>query len=367
MDNSLAGYHLFFATFAFVLGAVVGSFLNVCIYRMPLDLSVNEPRRSFCPACKKQLRWYQNIPLLSWLFLRGRCSNCGSKISFRYFLVELVTALLFLAVWLQFPWPVAIAYWIFVSLLLVGIFVDLEHFIIPDEVTIGGTIAGILASFLVPALMSTEGRWVALLTSAFSALLGYVILWIVLEAGKKAFGKKKIQLDAPTPFTWTRKGDDADFLVGEEQALWSDYFSRESDLLILLCDEAVIDGRDAGKADLRFHYNRVNISGEEILLDTIERISGVVRELQIPREAMGRGDLKFLAAIGAFLGWRAVLFSVFAGSLLGSLVGLATLLVGPRVWSAKIPFGPYLAFGALLWMFFGESLLSWSMAMLSPQ
>ena len=80
-----------------------------------------------------------------------------------------------------------------------------------------------------------------------------------------------------------------------------------------------------------------------------------MRELQIPREAMGRGDLKFLAAIGAFLGWRAVLFSLFAGSLLGSVVGLMTLVIGKRVWSAKLPFGPYLAFGALIWMFFGES------------
>jgi len=366
MDNSLAGYHFFFATFAFVLGAVVGSFLNVCIYRMPLDLSVNEPRRSFCPACKKQLKWHQNIPLLSWLFLRGRCANCGSQIAFRYFVVELVTALLFFAVWLQSPWPIALAYWVFVSLLIVGIFIDLEHFIIPDEVTIGGIIAGILASFLVPALMSTESRWAALLTSALSALLGYAILWIVLEAGKKVFGKKKIQLDAPTPFTWTRKGEDADFVVGEEQGLWSDYFSRETDLLVLLCDEAVVDTRNLGKTDLRFHYNRVRIDGEEISLDTLEQISGIVRELQIPREAMGRGDLKFLAAIGAFLGWRAVLFSVFAGSLLGSLVGLATLLIGRRVWSAKLPFGPYLAFGGLGWMFFGESLLSWYMGLLNP-
>src|SRR6266704_793937 len=118
MDNALAGYHPFFGTFAFVLGAVVGSFLNVCIYRMPLDLSVNEPRRSFCPECKTQLKWYQNIPLLSWLFLQGRCANCGSQITFRYFVVELVTALLFLAVWLQFRWPIVLAYWVFVSLLL---------------------------------------------------------------------------------------------------------------------------------------------------------------------------------------------------------------------------------------------------------
>jgi leader peptidase (prepilin peptidase) / N-methyltransferase len=366
MDKAFAAYHFFFGTFAFIFGAVVGSFLNVCIYRMPLDLSVNEPRRSFCPACKKQLPWHQNIPLLSWLFLRGRCANCGARIAFRYFAVELLTALLFLAVWRQFPWQVALAYWIFVSLLIVGTFIDFEHFIIPDEVTIGGTVAGIVASLLVPALMGSYGRWNALGTSALSAALGYVILWIVLEAGKKAFGKKRIRLDAPTPFTWTRKDDDADFVVGDEQGLWSDYFSRENDLLILLCDEAVIDARPVGKSELRFHYNRVNIAGEEILLDKLERISGVVHELQIPREAMGRGDLKFLAAIGAFLGWRAVLFSVFAGSLLGSLVGLATMLIGKRVWSAKLPFGPYLAFGGLIWMFFGQSLLHWYLGLLNP-
>jgi leader peptidase (prepilin peptidase) / N-methyltransferase len=154
--------------------------------------------------------------------------------------------------------------------------------------------------------------------------------------------------------------------VGEEQSLWSDYFSRESDVLILRCDEVIVDGRNLGNKDLRFYYNRVNIDGEEISLDAIEQISGVVRELVIPREAMGRGDLKFLAAIGAFLGWRAVLFSVFAGSLLGSLMGLATLLIGRRVWSAKLPFGPYLAFGALVWMFFGQSLLSWYLGLLNP-
>src|SRR5678815_2486541 len=111
MVDSLAAYHFLFAAFAFCLGAVVGSFLNVCIYRLPLDLSVNQPRRSFCPSCKKQLTWYQNIPLLSWLFLRGKCANCGTRISFRYFAVELLTALLFLWVWKSFPWDMAIAYW----------------------------------------------------------------------------------------------------------------------------------------------------------------------------------------------------------------------------------------------------------------
>ena len=88
--------------------------------------------------------------------------------------------------------------------------------------------------------------------------------------------------------------------------------------------------------------------------------------MEIPREAMGRGDLKFLAAIGAFLGWRAVLFSVFAGSLVGSFVGIAMMLFGKRVSSAKLPFGPYLAAGALVWMFFGEALLSWYFGLLGP-
>jgi leader peptidase (prepilin peptidase) / N-methyltransferase len=366
MGNSLAGYQFFFNTIAFALGAVVGSFLNVCIYRLPLDLSVNEPRRSFCPSCKKQLTWYQNVPLLSWLFLRGKCANCGARIAFRYFAVELLTALLFAWVWKMFPWPVAIAYWVFVSLLIAATFIDFEHFIIPDEITIGGTIAGVLASLAVPELMDTTSRGRAVIVSVLSAALGYVVLWVVLEAGKKVFGKKKIRLDAPAPFSWIRKGDDADFVVGDEQGLWSDYFARETDQLILHCDEAIVGGRNLGAADLRFHYDRVNLGDEQIALDTLDTIGGVVRELEIPREAMGRGDLKFLAAIGAFLGWRAVLFSVFAGSLAGSFVGLFTLLVGKRVWSAKLPFGPYLAFGALIWMFFGEALVSWYTTLLNP-
>ncbi|MDQ6765665.1 MAG: prepilin peptidase, partial [Verrucomicrobiota bacterium] len=134
----LAGYDRFFSVLAFVLGAVVGSFLNVCIYRLPLDLSVNEPKRSFCPSCKKQIPWQQNLPLVSWLFLRGRCANCGSRIAFRYFAVELLTALLFLAIWRAFPWEIALVYWLLAALLIVATFIDFEHFIIPDEITLGG-------------------------------------------------------------------------------------------------------------------------------------------------------------------------------------------------------------------------------------
>lgn len=365
MDSSV--YESVFSGFAFVVGAAVGSFLNVCIYRLPLDLSVNKPRRSFCPHCKTSLPWYQNIPLVSWLVLRGRCAHCGAPIRFRYFGVELVTALLFLAIWRAFPWQLAIVYWIFISLVVIATFVDFEHFIIPDQVTIGGTVAGVVASFLIPELMHTDSRVASVLRSLLAAALGYLVLLMVLEAGKVAFGKKRIRLDGPTPFTWKRHGDDADFTVGAEHSLWSDYFAREKDRLLLNCDDANIDNRVLNKITLEFYYNRVNVEGETLMLDDINEISGTAREVVIPREAMGRGDLKFLAAIGAFLGWRAVLFSVFAGSLAGSLVGLFTLLVGKRVWSAKLPFGPYLALGAVTWMFCGDAFIRWYFDLLTPQ
>jgi leader peptidase (prepilin peptidase) / N-methyltransferase len=361
-----SGYRIAFDIFAFVLGAAIGSFLNVCIYRLPRDLSVNRPRRSFCPNCKQQIAWSQNLPLVSWLILRGRCASCGGKITFRYFGVELITALLFLAIWRVFPWQIAIAYWVFAGILIVATFVDLEHFIIPDQVTIGGTIAGILACFFVPQLMTTDSRLAAMVRAVLAAILGYVILWIVLEGGKIAFGKKRIRLDAPTPFQWIRRCDDADFMVGDEKTLWSEYFAREKDRLLLHCDQATIDRRTYGEVTLEFYYNRVRVELEEIVLDTVDHISGTLRELEIPREAMGRGDLKFLAAIGAFTGWRAVLFSIFAGSVLGSVVGLLTLILGKRVWSAKLPFGPYLAAGALIWIFFGETFVRWYSGLLNP-
>ena len=136
--------------------------------------------------------------------------------------------------------------------------------------------------------------------------------------------------------------------------------------MVLDCAEAEVDGRRLEKTSLHFNYDRLRMGEETFPLDKIDRITGIVNELQIPREAMGRGDLKFLAAIGAFLGWRAVLFSIFAGSLLGSVVGLVSMLFGHRAWSAKIPFGPYLALGALLWMFFGLRLVAWYAGLLAP-
>jgi leader peptidase (prepilin peptidase)/N-methyltransferase len=366
-------YDILFKVFAFILGANIGSFLNVCIYRLPLGLSVNDPKRSFCPHCKKQIPWTQNLPLISWLALRGKCANCGAPIAFRYFGVELLTALLFLAVWLRYwagglttSWALAFPYWIFVSLLVVATFIDFEHFIIPDEITWGGAVAGLVLSFALPQMMNADSRTMSLLWSFFGAALGYGLLWLVVELGKKAFGKKRIVLEKAEPFTWTRDGDDADLKVGAETMRWSDLFSRESDLLLMICPEATVEKKRYENLTLRFHYNRVLADADEYLLEKLDVISGTMTEFTFPREAMGFGDVKFIAAIGAFLGWQAVLFTIFGASMIGALVGLITISLGKREWSAKIPFGPYLALGALVWIFAGHEIVSWYLRLSMP-
>jgi leader peptidase (prepilin peptidase)/N-methyltransferase len=357
-----AYYTYLFASFAFILGASIGSFLNVCIYRMPRDLSVNEPRRSFCPSCKYQIPFWHNIPLVSWLVLRGKCANCGSRISFRYFGVELLTGLLFLAVWLHVwphAWVLALPYWILVSLFVVATFIDFEFFIIPDEITWGGVVAGVLLSLAIPLMMGVENNLVAGGLSLLGAAVGYFLLWGVVELGKKMFGKKRIVFDQPETFTWTRNGDDAELLVGEDKQLWSEFFSRDSDRLLMTCRTAEIDGAPFENSVLEFHYDRLQIGDKKWELSKLDTFAGAVTEIIIPREAMGFGDVKFIAAIGAFLGWQAVLFTVMAGSTIGAIVGLTTIAVGKREWSAKIPFGPYLALGALVWMFAGPQLVAW--------
>ena len=132
------------------------------------------------------------------------------------------------------------------------------------------------------------------------------------------------------------------------------------------CSSAKIADREYVNTILRFHYNRVQADSETFELDHLDDINGMANEIEIPREAMGRGDLKFLACIGAFLGWHAALFAIFAGSLYGSAIGLVTLILGKRVWSLKLPFGPYLALGANTWMFCGDSIMRSYQTFLRP-
>ena len=259
MTELVESAHGLITAFIFVTGACIGSFLNVCIYRIPLDQSVAFPG-SHCPQCKKSISWYDNIPILSYFILRGKCRSCKASFSPRYAVVEATTAILFLLIWLQYGWTVLTPiFFLVVSSLLLATFVDLDHMIIPDRVSIGGMIAGVILSTLFPVIHEQTTHLQGLLTSGIGLLIGFGSLWLVSVLGRWAFKK----------------------------------------------------------------------------------------------DAMGFGDVKLLGAIGAFLGWRGVLFTIMISSLLGTVVGLAFIVGGKHEWQSKIPYGPYLAVGAIVWILWG--------------
>ena len=342
--------------FAAVIGGIVGSFLNACIYRMPRGIPLNDPRRSFCPACNCAIPWRENVPLFSWVLLRGRCSACGARIPFRYLLVEFLTAALFVVAWTRYGLPLAPVYWILLALLIAATFIDIEHFIIPDEITRGGTAAGLLLSILFPQMMQTPSRLEAFGFSLAAAAFGYGLLWLIVELGKLAFGNKRHRFEKEEPFTLRPQGDDVTLQIGDETLSWEDIFARESDELVLECASASI----AGAAPvLRFRHDRMIVADEETPLEELKAITGTLRAVVIPREAMGFGDVKLIAAIGAFLGWKAVLFTLCAASIIGCVAAFAGIFLARDRTGARVPFGPFLALGATIWAFGGEEIWNW--------
>src|SRR4051812_43177123 len=195
----------FWAVVFFVFGCMVGSFLNVCIHRLPLGQSIVSPP-SNCPHCRYSIPWFLNIPLVTWLYLRGKCRNCGAPISVRYFLVELLTGVTFLTCWLVFgrhSAAVALVYAMFLAGLIAATFIDFEHFIIPDEITIGGIVAGFICSFLVPALHGESSLAPALRQSLIGTATGAGLIYFILRMGKLLFGRQKLSLPVDTRIVFT--------------------------------------------------------------------------------------------------------------------------------------------------------------------
>jgi len=172
------------SAFIFLAGLCIGSFLNVCIWRIPRDESIVFPG-SHCPACGHAIAPWDNIPLLSWLILNGRCRHCRAPISPRYFLVELLTGALFTALWLVHGVSVLTpVYLLFAAALVMATFIDLDHLILPDRVTLGGMILGPVLSFALPALQGQTQRLPALVHSLIGLALGYGLLWLVATLGR---------------------------------------------------------------------------------------------------------------------------------------------------------------------------------------
>lgn len=241
--------------FAAIFGALVGSFLNVVILRLPEEGESVVFPPSHCPQCQAMISWYDNIPLVSFLLLGGRCRSCRKPISWQYPLVELMMALLSLALFHRFGLsPTFLVYFVFCAALLAIIFIDLAHQIIPDVISLPGIVTGLAASFFVPGLGWQD--------SALGALLGGGTFYTI-AAGYYLFAR---------------------------------------------------------------------------------------------RAGMGGGDIKLLAMIGAFLGWRALPFVIFASALLGSVIGIGAMIKQKKGGKTVIPYGPFLAVASYGYLFFADEI-----------
>jgi leader peptidase (prepilin peptidase)/N-methyltransferase len=274
------------AVFVFLLGLIEGSFLNVCIVRIPAGKSVVRPS-SKCPKCGKGVRPYDNVPVLGWLWLRGKCRDCKAPISPLYPVVELLTGLLFLGCYLAFGLTLVAAKWaVFASLLVVLTATDIRERILPDKVNLFGAILGLVLSAVVPPA-DGSAAWLAgklfdfpppraaigVVDGLFGAAVGAGLLWLVGEG----------------------------------------YF----------------------------------------------RLRG--------REGMGLGDVKMMGMVGIFLGVKRTLLTVLFGSLLGSVIGVAVILATRKRSDYELPFGAFLAAGALLVVYFGTPALSWYQSLLGAR
>lgn len=334
----------------FVLGTVVGSFLNVCIHRMPRGESLVHPG-SRCPSCGSAIAWHHNLPIVAWLWLRGRCARCGVPISARYVAVEALTGFCFAGVWWRHGSAghvVALFLAAFVAALVVATFIDIEHLIIPDEITLGGAAVGMLAAVVAPGIHGQAYVWPALKAAAIGVVVGVGIVWGMVEFGKWMFGRKRHRLGPEGRVLFT----ETEVHLGEEVLPYEDVFYRNSDVLAFRAARLELVDRCYRDVDVRLQLraNRLVVGGEALEASTISWMEARTEEVTVPREAMGFGDVKFMAAIGAFLGWEGVLFTLLGSSVGGLLLSVVLIAVGRRQWSARIPFGPYLAAAALAWV-----------------
>jgi leader peptidase (prepilin peptidase)/N-methyltransferase len=360
--------HWFWLIPAGVFGASIGSFLNVVIYRLPLGVSISKPSRSFCPSCHNQLTVSQNIPILSWLCLRGKCAHCSAQIPVRYLLVELVVGILFMLVWWVFPLQVIFALWVLMALLVAITWIDAEHLIIPTNLTWGGTIVGLIANVLWPTLShltESQDTWVKGVTSSVIGwAAGFFGIWLIVELGKRAFGTKILRYDKEVSWFLRESQNDNEpmhFVIDGVEISWWDIFSRKTDHLIIKTTKVVVDGDSTFSGQVILSEDTVTFpNGQVSKIEDLVSLSGMACGAIMPREAMGMGDAHLLGMIGAFLGWTGVCYTIFAAS----LFALFAAFIGRIGFGKQLPFGPFLSLAALTWLFGGWRIWQWYVLLL---
>ena len=356
------------------VGACVGSFLNVVIYRVPLGMSVNEPKRSFCPGCKKDIPWYRNLPIVTWLWQRGKCAECKMNIPARYVLVEALTMILWGMAWGFFGMKgqpgEAFLLMVMLTLLVSISFIDAEHYIIPVVMTWWGAAFAVVGAIWFSGLVTLSESIRVWPTGWGEALLGfaagYAVLQLVVWGGKLAFGKQKFSFEKEVEWALQEPEDDdpmgqLSLVLDGEPYEWGDMFYRKTDKLLMDGSGFKVDGKAVTGESLVMFGDRVEIGGETWKIEEIESLSGRATEVVRPREAMGSGDPPLLAMIGAFLGWPAVIFTLFCSSLYAILAAML-LRVG---FGKPLPFGPFLALAGVTWAFGGWQIWEWYMGLMN--
>ena len=358
-----------------LFGLCVGSFLNVVIYRVPRGLSVNDPKRSFCPSCGTTLPVWQNIPVLTWLIQRGKCRFCGAPIPVRYLLVEVLTGGLFFMVWRTFPITSALLAMVLCTILVTVTFIDAEHQLIPIWWTSVGSLVGLLVGMMFSPVFldlsnevfvrSQAGGWAGLVASAKGWMVGFCGLAIVVLLGKLAFGRFKLEFEKPEDWKLQEGAEDdpqLQFVIGKESFSWDDLLYRKSDCLRIEGHGFRVDGKKLEGRSMEIRRDEVSVGEKIWKIEMLKSLEGQATKAVIPREAMGMGDPHLLGMIGAFLGWPAVVFVVLSSC----FYAILTALVGRIGFGRPLPFGPFLALGALTWVFGGWKLWIWYTGIFQP-
>jgi leader peptidase (prepilin peptidase)/N-methyltransferase len=249
---------------------------------------------------------------------------------------------------------VALTFCLFLAGLIVATFIDFEHYIIPDEITIGGMVVGFFASFFLPELHAQDSAIAGMLRSLLGICAGAGLIYFILRLGKLLFGRQKISVPAAGKIIFT----ETSVHLPDQEIPYEEIFYRRSDTIKLQATIVELCDRSYKNVPVRLSLMSkvLRIGDEELNPEQVLYMEIAATEIVLPREAMGLGDVKFMGAIGAFLGWQAVFFTVAVSSAIGAVVGLTLIALGKRERSKYLPYGPYLATAAAIWIFFGPGL-----------
>lgn len=376
MRDMLSNDPMFIAVatfFIFWLGCCIGSFLNVCIWRIPRGESIVHPP-SHCPTCGYAIPFWLNIPIVSWCMLRGRCRSCKAPITSRYVIVEFITGLLFLLVWgmvvkLGVAFELLPGWLTLISVLFCCSVIDLEKHIIPNKLTRFGVVAGLLFSGVFPMMQGaglfeevifsrqnvvfmsyvkllTDSRDFKLeeyvrvegvLASVMGILVGYLFIALFIEIGKVLIGKEKGNATEPVEVSVK----DGVVCFGEKIVELSSVLLRKKDRIVV---ELLEDGLTK---TLEIYEDKVLVDKEEVKITDLPS-DMKTKKWTVPREVMGYGDAKLLAVCGAFLGPEGALLTLCIGSILACSIVFCKVLFKKKNDVGYIAFGGYISAGAVL-------------------